>query len=170
MISRILRLNLKTPQYYYIRTEKELISITDKFVSSEYRYLHLSCHANATGMATTLDQVSFARLAQILKPKLEGRRLFVSTCEMVNDNLARAILPGSGCFSILGPSDKIAFSDAAILWSSFYHLIFNVAADVMKGREIRDVAGKISKLFAVNLRYYWYDDNAKKLKPYNINK
>jgi hypothetical protein len=46
IISDILRLNKKQSKYYYIRTKKELRAVLDKFRDSNYRYLHLSCHAN----------------------------------------------------------------------------------------------------------------------------
>ena len=108
IISDILRLNKKQSKYYYIRTKKELRAFLDKFRDSNYRYLHLSCHANRGEMATTLDSIPFSELASLLKPYLNKRRLFVSACEMVNINLANLLLPGSGCFSLMGPATQIA--------------------------------------------------------------
>src|SRR5438105_2928617 len=99
VISRILRLNGKEPIYYYIRTQKELVSILDLFADSEYRYLHISCHASEEQMATTLDSISLDEFADIVNPYLKGKRLFVSACSMVNNSLAEKILPGSGCYS-----------------------------------------------------------------------
>jgi len=168
MISQILALNEKHPKYFYIRTERELVSMARNFSKTKYRYLHISCHANAKSMATTLDRISFKHLAEILKPYLSKRRVFISACEMVNNELARSILPGSGCYSIAGPSQQIAFSDAAILWSSFYHLMFSIAYDAMKGNEIKDVFSKIANLYQVNLRYYRYDKESKRIKKYDI--
>ena len=66
MISHILNLHGKKSRYYYIRTKKELESVIRKFGSSQYRYLHLSCHGNESTMATTLDHVSFKELGAML--------------------------------------------------------------------------------------------------------
>ncbi len=154
IISSILELNEKPSEYYYIRTKAELIEITDIFYESDYRYLHLSCHGDARSMATTLDRIAFAELGEILRPHLRDRRLFVSACEMVNDDLARAIIPSSGCYSIIGPSREVAFSDAAILWASFYHLMFNYNFQSMKREGLVKYCQRIAKLFEVPLNYY----------------
>jgi len=78
IISNILRLNQKQSKYYYIRTKIELRAVLEKFCDSNYRYLHLSCHANNRAMATTLDSIPFSELAPLLRPYLKERRLFVS--------------------------------------------------------------------------------------------
>lgn len=125
IISNILHLNGKNSKYYYIRTRRELEEVVGIFDASRYRYLHLSCHGSPQSMATTLDTIPFEQLGGILQPHLHNKRLFLSACEMVNEELAKAIIPDSGCYSIIGPSESVKFSDAAILWASFYHLIFN---------------------------------------------
>lgn len=122
IITNILDLNGKSSKYYYIRTERELVEIAQIFYESNYRYLHLSCHGSSKSMATTLDEIPFNRLGEILGPYIRKRRLFVSACEMVNTDLARAIIPRSNCYSIIGPSVDVTFSDSAILWASFLSL------------------------------------------------
>lgn len=160
IISDILALNGKQSMYYYIRTKRELDEIATVFAKSKYRYLHLSCHGSSRTMATTLDKISFAELAQTLRPVLHDRRLFISACEMVNKSLAKAIMPDSGCYSIIGPTKAVAFSDAAILWASFYHLMFNRNFDAMKREEIMRCCGLISNLFGVPLNYFGKDTKA----------
>jgi len=170
IISDILRLNQKQSKYYYIRTKKELKAVLDKFRDSNYRYLHLSCHANRREMATTLDSIPFSELASLLKPYLNERRLFVSACEMVNINLANLLLPGSGCFSLMGPATRIAFGDAAIIWASLYHLMFNHARDIMK-RKILLLYGKcLTTVFGTPLNFYWYNGKTKKVCEEQINR
>jgi hypothetical protein len=105
-------------------------------------------------MGTTLDTIPFPRLGEILRPCLENRRLFVSACEMVNNKLAEAIIPKSGCYSIIGPSEKINFSSAAILWASFYHLMFNYDSDVMTRERLLKHCKQLAQLFSVSLNYY----------------
>lgn len=163
IISDILRLNQKQSKYYYIRTKKELRAVLEKFRDSNYRYLHLSCHANNKEMATTLDSIPFDELSTLLKPYLRERRLFVSACEMVNINLGKLLLPGSGCFSLMGPATRIAFSDAAIIWASLYHLMFNHAPDIMKRNILLLYGKRLTTIFGTPLNFYWYNAKTKKV-------
>lgn len=161
IISDILRLNQKQSKYYYIRTKKELKAVLKKFRDSNYRYLHLSCHANRREMATTLDSIPFDELSTLLRPYLRERRLFVSACEMTNTNLANLLLPGSGCFSLMGPAAAIEFSDAAIIWASLYHLMFNHARDIMKRRILLLYGKCLTTVFGTPLNFYWYNAKTK---------
>lgn len=154
MITHILNLHEKSSQYFYIRTKKELKAVLKKFGESEYRYLHLSCHGNSSAMATTLDLIRFEELGDMLRPYLDKRRVFVSACEMVNDELARSIIPNSGCYSVIGPCKPIAFSDAAIFWSALYHLMFRYDATAMKRTDILKYIGGISELLQVDISYF----------------
>jgi len=154
MLSHMLNLHKKRSKYYYIRTKKELIAVLNLFKKSEYRYLHLSCHGDETGMATTLDEIDFDELGKIMIPYLKDKRLFVSACEMVNDNLANAIIPKSGCLSVIGPNTNIGFSDAAIFWSSVYHLMFSENVHGMKSDALKRNIEKVSTLFNVEINYF----------------
>jgi hypothetical protein len=111
IISQILALSGKKCEYYYVRTRRELVAMLKQFSSSNYRYLHLSCHGDDSSMATTFDAISFSEFGPLIKPYLRKRRLFVSACSMTNRSLAESIMPGSGCYSILGPDQDIRFSD-----------------------------------------------------------
>lgn len=51
---------------------------------------------------------------------------------MTTEALARELLIDSGCYSVIGPRDKVYFSDAALLWSSFYHLAFKTDESKMQ--------------------------------------
>lgn len=168
IISNILELNGKNSKYYYIRTRREFEEIVDIFYKSEYRYLHLSCHGNDAEMATSLDLIPFKDLGRMLHPCLKDRRLFISACEMVNTKLAKNIIPQSGCYSIIGPSKEVAFSDAAILWASFYHLMFNHNYDGMKREELLKYCKRISDLYRVPLNYYGISQSNK--RGFRVNK
>jgi hypothetical protein len=155
LISRMLHLAGKAgTQYFYIRTKRELDEIIDVFDESRCRYLHISCHANRHGMATTFDNVSYRELGQMLSPCLEGRRVFVSACEMATENLAAEILNGTGCYSLIGPKRAIHFDDAAAFWVSFYHLMFK-ANDLKMGRpELRRRITELSAIYEEPISYF----------------
>ncbi len=154
IISKILALSGKHCEYYYIRTKRELGEVLKRFASSGYRYLHLSCHGSGTSMHTTLDEIPFRDLGALLKPYLRERRLFVSACSMVNDALARVLMPGSGCYSILGPHEEVRFSDAAILWAAFYHAMFTDDSTAMKRADLKIKAMELADLFGVRLNVF----------------
>jgi hypothetical protein len=154
IIKRILAFSGKHCQYYYIRTKRELRAMMERFTDSGYRYLHLSCHANASGMATTLNSINFIELADLMKPHLRDRRLFVSACSMTTDVLAQGLMSGSGCFSILGPSEDIQSADAVILWSSLYHVMFAADATAMKRTVLKAKAQEVANMYRVCLTYF----------------
>ncbi|MCT8999935.1 hypothetical protein NYR58_16220 [Chelativorans intermedius] len=162
LISRMLRLGGKTrTQYYYIRTEVELEEMIDLFDESNYRYLHISCHANSHGMALTFGDLSFSKLAGMLNPCLEDRRVFVSACEMANESLAAAILRETGCYSLIGPKRSIRFSDAAAFWVAFYHLIFKANKLSMKRETLRRRITELSAIFEEPINYFASSSTAK---------
>lgn len=174
IISRILALSGKECQYYYIRTRKEFRRVLDLMEESSYRYLHLSCHANTRSMATTLDHIPFSDLAELLRGRLNDRRLFVSACSMASEELADALMPNSGCYSILGPARDVGFGDAAILWASLYHVMFAEEREAMKRKVLREKAQNLADVFRVRLNLFVQDSSSPKghrlieLRPTNI--
>lgn len=150
----ILRLSGKKCEYRYIRTKKELKWAVKFFLDSKFRYLHISSHGNSTKMFTTLDKLPFADFAEIVRPALKKRRLFISACSKTNSALAGAIMPGSGCYSIIGPKKDILFGDAVLLWASFYHLMFNRNEKAIKNSDISNIVHSVASTFDVPLRYY----------------
>jgi hypothetical protein len=154
VLSKILSLNGIESEYYYIRTKQEFDEIIYKFDESNFRYLHISCHGSPNSLETTLDSMSFDELGAILSPCLDEKRVFISACEMVNSDLANSLIGNSNCYSVIGPSEPVSFSDATIFWSSFYHLMFAYNNRAMKREEIKYVLKKITDLFDVSINYY----------------
>ncbi|WP_266029767.1 CHAT domain-containing protein [Brucella intermedia] len=153
ILSRMLRLAGKDgTRYYYIRTKRELEEMIDLFEDSDYRYLHISCHANTRGMATTFDHISFVELGKMLAPCLEGRRVFVSACQMAHENLAKQLLPETGCYSLIGPQNAINFDDAAAFWVAFYQLMFKEPS--MKREELQRRVRELSAIFEEPINYF----------------
>lgn len=141
-------------QYFYIRTRRELEQIVDVFKDSRCRYLHISCHANDHEMATTFDAIPFDELAEIFGPSLNGRRLFVSACEMASENLATHLLKDSGCVSLIGPRRTIRFDDAAAFWVSFYHLMFKANDLKMKRQDLQRRIKELSAVYEEPVNYF----------------
>lgn len=162
IISQILALSGKKCEYCYIRTKRELDTLLKHFASSHYRYLHLSCHGTAHSIFTTLDQIPFSELGSLVRPHLRKRRLFVSACSATNRALADAIMPNSDCYSILGPDQDIYFGDAAVLWASFYHVMFNADFTAMRYKTIKAKAQEVSDMYRVKLKLIGHDEQDSK--------
>jgi hypothetical protein len=158
-IRTMLSLSGKSCKYVYVRTEREFRKMVDEFNASNFRYLHLSCHGNRAGLFTTFDRLSFNTVGEILTPFIKGRRVFVSACAATNHELADVLLSDSGCFSLMGPSCDIAFSDAAILWATFYHLMFKENDSAMKRTVIERHGAAVAKLFEVQLELFTRKDD-----------
>jgi hypothetical protein len=158
IISRMLKLSgKKETKYFYIRTERELDEIVDIFDESDYRYLHLSCHASKSGMTTTFDPIPYKKLGEMLAPCISKRRVFGSACEMANDKLADALLFDTECYSVLGPARSIGFDDAAAFWVAFYHLMFKANENSMKHKDTEFYAKRLAELFAERINYFRRD-------------
>lgn len=136
ILSKTLYLSGKRPIYRYVRTRKELRYFVDDFQRSDYRYLHFSSHGDTNLIALTLDDLTNKEFACIMGEALGGRRLFLSTCLATTENLAEEIFSQGRCLSIAGPVSEIPFDDAAIMWSSFYHLMFKTDSKRMVHRDI----------------------------------
>lgn len=170
ILSQILHLGDKKSIYYYIRTKKELEKVLEIFGKSNYRYLHISCHGSKSSLFTTLDQISFPEFGSLIKPFLNERRLFVSACSAVNDDLANVIIPESGCYSLIGPMKKIYFHDAAMIWASFYHLMFNENSSAMKRKDILPTLRNVVNTFGIPLNYFSNTKSPYKKKTIKPNK
>lgn len=154
VLSQILKLSRSSTEYVYLRTKKELEKVIDRFKNSGYRYLHFSCHGNRSGIGLTLDNLSFAELGEMLAPCLDKRRVFFSSCEVMNEKLAEALLKDNSCYSVIGPSKSINFDRAAIYWASFYHLMLRDEAKSMKRERLKERTATLQKLFGVHMRYF----------------
>lgn len=162
LLSQMLRLHGKAPKYRYVRTREQFTDAVQEFGTSKYRYLHISAHANPEGLITTdQDEIDFDELAEMLQPYLKSRRLFLSACAMVHDDLAKAMIPSTGCYSVVGPTENILFTDAAVVWTSMYHLLFSEDSERVSHDILKDTLQKVCALFRVKMAYY---SKSKKLK------
>jgi len=154
-ICHIARLHGKQPVYHYVRTRKAFSAAIEAFLKSDYRYLHISAHADAEGIATTnLDEITNAELATMLGRSFANKRLFFSACEIIHKGTAADIIPATGCFSVVGPRQKISFAEAAAFWPALYHLMFTADSRAMNRAALSRNLGNLAKLFDVEIGYY----------------
>ena len=155
IISKMLHLTGKEKtKYYYIRTRHELEAVIKIFGKLKYRYLHISCHAGKSKFDTTLDAISYSDLGNMLRPHLQGRRVFVSACRMVNKKLAEELFRDSELLSLTGPKNNIRFDSAAAFWLSLYHLMFKKDTKNMNSKKLRNTLRKLSIIYDERINHF----------------
>jgi len=147
--------------YYYIRTTIELREIINEFKKSDYRYLHLSCHANETQISLTFENLFYSQLAAIIGNNLNNKRLFISACKACNFDFAKSFMPSTGCYSIIGSPNKIHFDKSAVFWAGFYHLMNEQNSKRMGQPEMKEVIQKLINLYNIPINYYSFIQNNK---------
>lgn len=161
-IIHIARLHGKQPKYRYVRTKREFKKAIKAYLRSDYRYLHISAHADKNGLATTnQDEITNAELGAMLGDGFANRRLFLSACSIVHKRMAADIIPVTKCFSVVGPRRDIQFAEAVVFWPALYHLMFQVDNASMKRAPLASNLNKVATLFGVNIGYFSRSASAK---------
>jgi hypothetical protein len=139
IISRTLRMSNKTAGYVYLRSFSEFEAFAIEFGHSSHRYLHSSCHANKKCFATTVDTMPADEFVHVLAPHVRKRRVFLSCCLAAESSFAHTLLKAQPeCLSVVAPVNTLNFDDAAIFWTTFYHLMFKLSRDSMKTLDIQE--------------------------------
>ncbi|MFC9540776.1 hypothetical protein ACFTQ7_12920 [Lysinibacillus sp. NPDC056959] len=153
ILKRILKLVEIPVEYRYIRTKEELQVMIKQFEKLKYKYLHLSCHGNSSGIAMTLDELSFPfeKFKNMFRSSNLKKRLFLSSCSVVGGEDIKIGMHGSDFISIVGPKRDIDFSDAAIFWAAFYQQMFKYESDVFENDDIFEIVKKLSSVLDVDM-------------------
>jgi len=76
--------------------------------------------------------------------------------------LARHLLKDTGCYSLVGPADRINPDDSAAFGVTFYHLLFEQDENRMKHRDVEFYVGESSTLFNEPINYFRRDEGLAK--------
>lgn len=154
-ITHLLRLHGKRPIYHYVRTRESFEEALVKFSESNYRYLHISAHAESEGLITTnQDEIDYDELAHLLGAGLKNKRLFLSACSLVHEDMAKEMITKTDCVSVVGPRDNIRFSDAAVFWPAIYHKMFTAKSHSMSHVDLKNNLQDVANLFEVEIGYF----------------
>ena len=155
LLSEVLNFSGVRTEYRHVRTRPDFENALDEFEDSNMRYLHISCHGDAGNVALTLENLTYQEFSDDLQGRLQGKRLFLSACEVVNLRMARLILPASECYSIVGPSYRPHLGDSAVMWSLFYHLMFRDPESFeMKRGKVSWALRRVKKALEETFDYY----------------
>ncbi len=141
-------------QYFYIRTKLELENVIKIFTESNFGFLHIACHGNENGLVLTYEEINFKELDLIIGNHLCNRRLFLSACKAARFDLAQHFIPKYNCSSVIGSPDNIDYDKAAVFWSSFYFLMYEINKVNMPQRDLWPILKNVTKLFKIKLNYF----------------
>lgn len=143
--------------YSSINTKSEFIKAINEFANCGFRYLHLSFHGNTTGIALSDGAfISNSEFSEIIGNKLEKRRIFMSSCETGNFDLASKLITKNYIYSLIGSPVKIRFDKASLFFPSFYHLMNEIDTEVMKKEALKTAIKASADLFQIPITYYTF--------------
>lgn len=87
---------------------------------------------------------------------------------MVHNKMAAEIIPKTGCYSVVGPTEDIGFEHAATIWPAVYHLLFEFDGKKIRGKELRETLKGVSNLFDVSIGYFSKSKNSLGFKRVNL--
>jgi hypothetical protein len=153
----MLRLCGKNPKYFYFQSKDELPHLVGLFRQSQYRYLHISCHASASSISTTNETLDYQDFTAFFDGHLQLRRLFCSACELGNKSFVKTMAAANrGMHSIIAPACDIQFDHAAAIWAAFYISAFGYNEKAMTTKDIRSRFESLAKLFPVEFFFASY--------------
>lgn len=150
----ILKLSDIPTVYKWADSISELKKHLIDFNKSNYRYLHLSCHADETGIEINGKSITNTKLQGITKNIIRNKRLFLSACKGANRDLATKIIIANQAYSLIGTPINLRFDKSVLFWPSFYHTMNEIDSLKMRKQDIIDVLKKCVDLFKVPINYY----------------
>ena len=153
-LSEILELSSIANIYREVLSKDDFIVAVDEFKKSKLRYLHLSCHADMSGIEINGENISNFELSVIFKNKINNKRIFLSACKGGNKNMATAAITKCKAQSVIGTPKNLYFDKAALFWPSFYHVINCDDKKRMNKHNLSKTLKRCVDLFEVPINYY----------------
>ena len=154
ILHQILEMSGINALYRDADTVEDFERLIEEFKSSEFRYLHVSCHADKEGIAVGDEDISNQRLAELLKGGMDNKRLFMSACQGANRDLAKRIITETGAMSLIGSPVDLYFNKSVLFWPSFYHIMNELDESVMRRKVLIRTLQRCTDLFGVAINYY----------------
>ncbi|MEQ1587203.1 MAG: hypothetical protein ABL895_15045 [Cyclobacteriaceae bacterium] len=153
-LNKILEMAKINSLYRWVTSKTEFTDAIKDFNKSGFRYLHLSCHADETGLEVGGEEISNFDLIDILEGNVRGRRIFLSSCKGSNLHTATVVIQKCKGQSVVGTPIDIYFHEAALFWPSFYYVINRIDKEKMNQQSISESIKKCVDLFEVPINYY----------------
>lgn len=158
-------------QYEHVQNEESLIEAFAKFKSTNFRYLHLSCHADSTGIEIGGIEITNERLSIIIGDALTKKRMFMSACQGSNIDIASKIISKNKAYSLIGTPEDLSFDKSVLFWPTFYHVINEIDNSKMGFVAIKGTLKKCVNLLNITIDFYSFIRmNKNKMKVIKIRK
>lgn len=141
------------PEYYYVRTKKEL-SFVSESIRSTQRTLFISCHGGENNICTTLEKVTFEAFAEIFSGKLNNKRVLGSFCLAGREKFAKALYkknPDMSCF--IAPTEVVYFQSTYPFWATFVSILLSSDKKATK-KLLTKILSVCSHIFSMKMAYY----------------
>lgn len=167
-LHEILKLSGIRAEYREAESTKDFANSLQEFKDSNFRYLHISCHGDMQGFEINGETIDNNELLRIFRGKLNGRRVFLSSCKGGNRNIATVVSKCRGQ-SLIGTPIDLYFDKAALFWPSFYHVINCAENEKMNRASISSTLKRCVELFEIPINYYHTSErNQRKLRRYKF--
>lgn len=153
-LSDVLELSEIPRVYHWVDSVEDLKLKLEEFEVSQYRYLHLSCHADLDGIEINGEDISYDTLSSLLGKKIEGKRLFLSACKAGNIDFAARTISKNHAISMIGTPIDLTFKKSVLFWPVFYHVLHEIDEKKMSRENIISTLQKCVDLLGVPINYY----------------
>lgn len=162
VLKEVLELAKVQVEYKKIHDKIELKDALKEFSESQFRYLHISCHASDEIIQLTDETLVYQEFGELVSEKIRNKRIFLSACNAGNEKFASMMIR-YGAYSVTGSPIKIHFDKAVLFWASFFHVV-NYLDEVlnydyepsMRRNEIKAALKSCVELFQIPINYFSY--------------
>jgi hypothetical protein len=152
-LHKILKISHIASVYKWAKSIEHFEELLKDFRKSNFRYLHLSCHANGSGIEVNGENISNQEF-QIMLGDLNNKRIFISACKAANRELATLLICKSGALSLVGTPIDVDFDVAAILWPAFYYVMKGLDEKKMPNEHLKKTLKECVDLLKVPINSY----------------
>lgn len=153
-LNKILKLSKIKSRYKWAKNREDFKELLKGFVKSGFRYLHLSCHSDETGIEINREEISNEELEIYLNNDLKNRRIFMSTCRGANKDLAARLICKCGALSLIGTPADLHFHKSALFWPPFYYTMNELDEHKMSSENLKKTLQTYVDLFKISINYY----------------
>lgn len=153
-LNDILKLSHVLSKYKWADSLQDFKRHLKAFSVSGYRYLHISCHADESGIEINGDLITNEELQQITAKYLINKRVFLSACKGANLDIASKLIINNEALSVIGTPTNLRFDKSVLFWPSFYHAMNEIDNTKMRKEDIKSILRKCVDLFEIPINYY----------------
>lgn len=153
----------KIPIYEFVSDFKEFEKALLNFEKSQYKYLLISAHGDEENLILKNENVNLYDFEDI-KIRYDQRRIFMSSCRGGSYLFAKYFI-SKGAYSVIGTSDDLNQIVAVGMWPTML-IIFERMSTDLNYVEINSALDKLINIYQINLHYFSFIRNKKKMKEY----